>query len=226
LGSFVEAAGIAAFVPFLMFVMLVEKDLLVESFKRLAGATCDIGQIDRETTQMVRAYFYGNLVAGAAMAVLHWVLFLALGLKNSVGLGLVTGFVTLIPLIGLPAALLLPLAQALLQFERAMPFVLITIGMTAIHLFNANYFIPRVVGGSVKINSTAATVGLLFWGWLWGVTGFVLAIPLTALLKILFDSARQTTPYAKALASGAGEPQPWFGRRLGRRRTGSAASRH
>ena len=220
-----EAAGIAAFVPFLMFVMLAEKDLLLESFKRLAGGSCDIGQIDRETSQMVRAYFYGNLVAGLAMSALHWAVFLGLGLKNALGLGLVTGFVTLIPLIGLPGALLLPIAQALLQFETAMPFVLLVVSMTAIHLFNANYFIPRVIGGSVKINSTAATVGLLFWGWLWGVTGFVLAIPLTALLKILFDSSRSTSGYARALAVGPNEPRPWFGRRLGRRRSGSAASR-
>lgn len=223
LGSFFEAAGIAAFVPFLMFVMLTEKELLLDSFKRLAGASCDIGRIDRETTQMVRAYFYGNLVAGLAMSLLHWALFLGLGLKNTVGLGVVTGFITLIPLIGLPGALLLPTAQALLQFETPLPFVLLVASMTAIHMFNANYFIPRVVGGSVNINSTAATLGLLFFGWLWGVTGFVLAIPLTALLKILFDSARQTTTYGRALAVGAGEPRPWFGRRWSSRRGAKTA---
>ncbi|HXT01044.1 MAG TPA: AI-2E family transporter [Elusimicrobiota bacterium] len=224
LGSLAEAAGIAAFVPFLMFVMLAEKDLLIESFKRLAGASCDIGMIDRETTQMVRAYFYGNLVAGVVMAFLHWLVFLGLGLKNAVGLGLVTGLVTLVPLIGLPGALLLPVAQALLQFETVLPFVLIAVSMTAIHLFNANYFIPRVIGGSVKINSTAATIGLLFFGWLWGVTGFVLAIPLTALIKILFDSSRGTEPYARALAVRSGEPRPWFGRRWASRRGARAAA--
>jgi predicted PurR-regulated permease PerM len=224
LGSLAEAAGIAAFVPFLMFVMLTEKDMLVESFRRLAGASCDIAMIDRETTQMVRAYFYGNLVAGVAMGLLHWLVFLALGLKNAVGLGLVTGLVTLVPLIGLPGALLLPMAQALLQFETALPFVLIAVSMTAIHLFNANYFIPRVVGGSVKINSTAATIGLLFWGWLWGVTGFVLAIPLTALLKILFDSSRRTETYARALSAKEGEPRPWFARRWKSPRRGRTAA--
>jgi predicted PurR-regulated permease PerM len=213
LGSFFEAAGIAVFVPFLMFVMLIEKDLLVNGFKRLAAGSCDIGMIDRETSRMVRSYFYGNLVAGVVMAVLHWLVFLGLGLKNAVGLGLVSGLITLVPLIGLPGALLLPMTQGLLQFERALPFVLLASSMTGLHLINANYVIPRVIGERVKINSTAATIGLLFWGWLWGVTGFVLAVPLTALLKILFESRRGSEAYALVLASEPREAHASFGRR-------------
>ena len=211
LGSVVEAAGLAAFVPFLMIVMLIEKDLLLEGFKRLVGASCDIGLIQRESTQMVRAYFYGNLLAGVAMGLLHWLVFLALGLKNAVGLGLVSGLVTLIPLIGLPAALLLPLAQGLLQFERILPFALIVVSVSALHLLNANYVVPRVIGARARINSTAATVGLLFWGWLWGITGFVLAVPLTALLKILFESSRDTEGYARLLAAEPAKEPSWFG---------------
>ena len=213
LGSFFEAAGIAAFVPFLMIVMLSEKDLLVHGFARLAGGACDIGLIERETAQMVRAYFYGNLLAGVGMAFLHWLVFAGLGLKNAVGLGLITGVLTLIPLIGLPAALLLPTAQGLLQFDRILPFILLVATMTGLHLLNANYVVPRVIGQRVKINATAATAGLLFWGWLWGVTGFVLAVPLTALLKVFLESNKETEAYAGLLAAKPRAPQPWIVRR-------------
>ena len=210
LGSFFEAAGIVAFVPFLMMAMLSEKEPLIESFMRLAGGSCDIGLIDRETVQMIRAYFYGNFLAGVGMAFLHWLVFAGLGLKNAVGLGLITGFLTLIPLIGLPAALLLPTAQGLLQFDRVPPFVLLAMSMTALHLLTANCVIPRVIGGRVKINATAATAGLLFWGWLWGVTGFVLAVPLTALLKVLLESSKNTEAYAGLLAAEPRVPRPSF----------------
>ena len=213
LGSFFEAAGIAAFVPFLMIVMLSEKDLLSDSCARLAGGSCNIGLIVRETAQMVRAYFYGNLLAGVGMAFLHWLVFAGLGLKNAVGLGLITGLLTLIPLIGLPAALLLPTAQGLLQFNRILPFVLLAASMTGLHLVTANYVIPRIIGGRVKINATAATAGLLFWGWLWGVTGFVLAVPLTALLKVFLESNKETEAYAGLLAAKPRAPQPWIVRR-------------
>jgi predicted PurR-regulated permease PerM len=213
LGSFFEAAGIAAFVPFLMIVLLSEKGSLVAAFTRLAGASCDAGLIFRETEQMVRAYFWGNFVAGAATASLHWALFAGLGLKNAVGLGLVTGFLTLIPLLGLPAALLLPTAQGLLQFDRALPFVLLAAGMSALHLLTANYVLPSVIGGRVKINAAAAMAGLLFWGWLWGVTGFVLAVPLTAGLMVLLESRKSTEPWAGLLAAKPRMRRHWFGRR-------------
>jgi predicted PurR-regulated permease PerM len=52
----------------------------------------------------------------------------------------------------------------------------------------------------VKLNTTAATAGLLFWGWLWGIAGFLLAIPLTALVKILLESREETRPYSLLLA--------------------------
>ena len=215
LGSFFEAAGFAAFVPFLMIMMLSEKDLLADAFARLAGGSCDVGLIERETAQMVRAYFYGNLMAGIGMAFFHWLVFAGLGLKNAVGLGLITGLLTLIPLIGLPAALLLPTAQGLLQFDRILPFIILAASMTALHMSTANYVIPRVIGGRVKINATAATAGLLFWGWLWGITGLLLAVPLTALLKVLLESSKDTAAYAGLLAAKPREPRPglvrkWF----------------
>ena len=213
LGSFFEAAGIVAFIPFLMIVMLSEKEALVDGFQRLAGNEFDAGLIIRETALMVRAYFSGNFLAGIAMASLHWLVFAGLGLKNAVGLGLVTGFLTLIPLLGLPAALLLPTAQGLLQFDRALPFVLLAAAMTALHLLTANYVLPRVIGGRVKINGTAATVGLLFWGWLWGVTGFVLAVPLTAGLMVLLESSKSTETWAGLFAAKPRARRHWFGRR-------------
>ncbi len=221
IGSFVEAAGIAAFVPFLMMVMLSEKEALLESFARVAGGSYDIGRIERETARMVRAYFFGNLFAAVVMAFLHWLVFAGLGLKNAVGLGLATGFLTQIPLIGLFLALVLPTGQALLQFGRPLPFIVLAASITGLHLLNANYVIPRLIGGRVKINATAATIGLLFWGWLWGGTGFVLAVPLTALLKIMLESGKETEAYAGLLAA-----QPRVLRaRFGPERHGAQASR-
>jgi predicted PurR-regulated permease PerM len=157
------------------------------------------------------------------MAFLHWLVFAGLGLRNAVGLGLITGLLTLIPLIGLPAALIFPTAQGLLQFDRVLPFFLLAASMTALHLLTANYVIPRAIGGRVKINATAATAGLLFWGWLWGVTGFVLAVPLTALLKVLLESNKETEAYAGLVAIKPRTTRPWFGRRW---IEGRGSSRH
>jgi predicted PurR-regulated permease PerM len=221
LGSFFEIAGIAVFVPFLMVFGLGEKELLCGALHRLYGASCDVGLIQRETPKMIRAYFYGSVAVGLLMAVLHWGLFEAMGLENAAGLSLVAGACTLLPLIGLPAALILPMAQGVLQFDRVLPCVVLACGVTSLHLIAANFALPRVIGERVKINATAATASLLFWGWLWGVTGVLLAVPLTALLKIVLESGKGTAAYAGLLAVREREPRVWFGRRwfAARRRT-------
>lgn len=210
LGSFVQAAGIAVFVPFLMAFALAEKELLQDALARLAADAWDVEYVENETGRMVRAFFYGNLVVGLSMGGLHWLVFMVIGLKNAAGLGLITGFLTIVPILGLPAALALPLAQGLLQFDDVMPFVVMVAGLTVVHLFTNNYVIPRLIGAKVKINATAATVGLLFWGWLWGIVGFLLAVPLTALIKIVLESNKDTAPAAGLLATRPREFKPWF----------------
>ena len=57
-----------------------------------------------------------------------------------------------------------------------------------LHLLTENLLLPRFVGSRLDVGPVAATVGRLFWGWLWGVAGILLAVPLTAVMKLLADS--------------------------------------
>jgi len=65
---------------------------------------------------------------------------------------------------------------------------LICVAVIALHTISANLLVPRMIGKRVSISPVAATVGILFWGWLWGVIGVLLAVPLTALVKIVADA--------------------------------------
>lgn len=209
-GSFVQAAGIAVFVPFLMAFGLSEKELLREAAERVGAGAWNMEFIEAETAQMVRTFFLGNLIAGLGAGLFHWIAFVGVGLTNAVGLGLLTGFFTIVPIIGLPAALLLPIAQGLLQFDSAMPFIVLAAALTAVHLFANNFVIPRLIGSRVKINATAATIGLLFWGWMWGIVGFLLAVPLTALIKIILEGNPRTAAIAGLFATRPRPAAPWF----------------
>jgi predicted PurR-regulated permease PerM len=199
-GSIFELAGIAVFIPFLVVFALCEKDLLSRAAAAVLGPECDLAAVAAETARMSRAYFVGNLALGLALAFVQWLLFALLGLENAVGLGLLTGFITTIPIVGLPGALLLPAAQCLLQFHQPLPLVVLIAALTALHFLAASLIGPRVIGARVKMNATAATAALLFWGWLWGIAGFLLAVPLTALIKILLESTEDTLPLSRLLA--------------------------
>jgi predicted PurR-regulated permease PerM len=64
--------------------------------------------------------------------------------------------------------------------------------VTVLHLVAANYLTPKLVGGGVRLNATASTVALLFFGWLWGGMGLLLGIPILAVLKCIFDNVPST----------------------------------
>jgi AI-2 transport protein TqsA len=63
------------------------------------------------------------------------------------------------------------------------------------HLIALNVLYPRFLGPRLQLNPLAVTVALLVWGWLWGAIGLVLAIPITAAIKIVFDHIHSLKPY-------------------------------
>ena len=82
-----------------------------------------------------------------------------------------------------------------------------------LHVVAQNLLIPRLVGSRLDVGPVAATVGFLFWGWLWGVPGLLLAVPLTAFVKLLADSNPSMAHLSNLLAR---EPQRFILRRRGK----------
>jgi predicted PurR-regulated permease PerM len=158
---------------------------------------------------MVRGFAAGNLVIGSAMAAATVLVLLALKIPGAVILGVVSGFLNLIPFLGVILAVLVPCAAALLQFNTAGPLAIILITVVCLHIISANLLIPKIIGSRVSIGPVAATAGILFWGWLWGVMGILLAVPLTALIKIVADCHPSLIHVSNLLAESP-RPVPSF----------------
>jgi AI-2 transport protein TqsA len=92
------------------------------------------------------------------------------------------------------------MGASLFQYQPVGYLGLIFVTGVAFHAISANLLMPRIVGRSVHISPVAATVGILFWGWLWGVIGVLMAVPLTALAKIIADSHPSLKMIANVLA--------------------------
>jgi predicted PurR-regulated permease PerM len=67
--------------------------------------------------------------------------------------------------------------------------------VVALHFFALNVLYPKFLGNRMQLNPLAVTMALLFWGWLWGGIGLVLAIPITAAVKIIFDHVDSLKPW-------------------------------
>ena len=106
----------------------------------------------------------------------------------------------LVPFLGLIFSLALSLAAAILQFNTPEPFVIITLTVLFLHIVSANFLIPKFIATRVSIGPVAATIGLLVWGWLWGVMGLLLAVALTALVKLIADLHSSLHHFSNMLA--------------------------
>jgi len=115
--------------------------------------------------------------------------------------GLVSGLCNLVPYLGVVLSWTPPLLVGLKQFHTVGPFLFIFAVLTVFHLVTANLLIPALVGWRVRLNALALTVSLLFWGWLWGPMGLLLAIPITAVVKVICDHVEKLQPVGRWLGA-------------------------
>jgi predicted PurR-regulated permease PerM len=186
-GSVWGALIIAGVVPFLTFFMLCTKDQMAIRTNSLFSSRIDAARFITNLNQMIRGFVAGNLIVGSVMAVATTLMLWGIGMKGAIPLGIASGLLNLLPFLGLILSLALPLAAAILQFNTPGPYVVITLTILFLHVVSANLLIPKFIATRVSIGPVAATVGILFWGWLWGVMGLLLAVPLTAFVKLIAD---------------------------------------
>ncbi len=208
-GSVWGAIIVGGIVPFLMFFMLVRKSHLYGWLAHTFGESVDVAQFTTLLTQMVRGFVVGNLIIGAIMAAVTVGVLYALKVPGALPLGIASGFLNLVPFLGAILAAGLPLFASILEFDSPAPFIIICVAAIALHIISANLLVPRFIGSRVNIGPVAATMGMLFWGWLWGIMGVVLAVPLTAFVKLVADCHPSLIHISTLLAEKPREVPHW-----------------
>ena len=191
LGGVLFALG---FIPFLVYFILADREPLTRRTRELfpEAHRAMVGEILLDIERMMRKFLLGNAVIALVLSAMTVLVFLLVGLPYPVVLGILSGTLSIVPYLGLPLALLPGGIVGLVSFESGEPFLAMVASVTVLHLAAANYLTPKLVGGEVRLNATASTVALLFFGWLWGGMGLVLGIPILAVLKCIFDNVPST----------------------------------
>lgn len=201
LSSFYNVVLMASFVPFLVYFLLSWRDHLRSRFLYLFEGE-DRYAAERAwggVGKMVRAYVIGNFMLGLVLSVASALLFASVKLPYWLVVAPLSGFLSLVPYIGLPLALLPPLIAALPAKPQTTVYVFLIASVALLHLFALNLLYPKFVGARVHLNPLVVTVALMFWGMLWGGIGLLLAIPLTAAIKAVCDNVSTLQPYGRLL---------------------------
>jgi len=185
-----------SFVPFLVFFMLTWQQhvrsatVMLFPLENRHTAYVTLGQI----SAMVRSFMVGNVLIGLFVGAVSTVIFGMLHLPFFYFAGFASGFLSLIPYMGILLALVPPIFVGLGHMASGDVFVIVAT-VLGLHLIALNLLYPRFLGKRLQLNPLAVTMALLVWGALWGAMGLLLAIPITAAIKIIFAHVESLKPY-------------------------------
>ncbi len=189
--------GILLLLPVYIFLFLYYQPILIEFVHRAVGRQHEneLSIVLSQTRSILKGYFAGLLIELVIVAILNSIGLLALGIQFAILLGIGGAVLNMIPYIGGAIQLVITMLMALLTKVDPMYAVYVAIVFFAIQVVDNNFIMPKIVGSKVKINALVAIVVVIAGGALWGVAGMFLAIPMIALIKVVFDRIEELQPW-------------------------------
>jgi predicted PurR-regulated permease PerM len=187
----VSAAGFlgqATIVVFLVFFLLLSGDTFKRKLMKLTGPSVSNKKLAvhilDEVNTSVQRYMFMLLVTNTMLAVLMWIVLRWIGLENAGAWAVAAGLLHIIPYFG---PLLIAIATGLtafMQFESVSMMLLVSVSSLVVATLVGTFVTTWMTGKIAKMNAAAVFISLLFWGWLWGVSGMLLGIPIIVIIKV------------------------------------------
>jgi predicted PurR-regulated permease PerM len=192
------------FIPFLVFFMLTSKNQVWVSSLNLfpIHRRQQAEDVIHAIARMLRQFVVGNLFVGFISACLITPVFEIIHLQYALLMGPLAALLSLVPYIGVALGILPPLMVALMQYDTTGPFIVIGVAVAVVHFVAVNILTPKLVGQRVNLNALSVTIAMMFWAWLWGGFGLILAVPITAAIKAVCDNVESLKPYGAWMGEG------------------------
>ena len=199
----VGALGQAIMVLFLTFFLLVGGDTFKRKLVRLTGPSLSSKkitvQILDDINDSIQKYLFMMLLTNVLVGMLVWAAFAWIGLENAGAWAVAAGLLHVIPYLGPAVTAAATGMAAYMQFD-SFPMALLISGVSAAIATVVGTFVTTWMTGRIaKMNAAAVFISLLFWGWLWGIWGMLLSIPIIVIVKVVSQHVEQLQPVAELL---------------------------
>ena len=154
-----------------------------------------LSEIQRQTSR----YLWLTTLISLGVGVATWAVLAIAHLPNALLWGAVAALLNFIPYVGTALSAVLIGAAALLTFDGIERTVIVLAAYSVIHVISGYIVTPIVLGRRLPLNQLALFVGLVFWTWVWGAAGAILAVPLTVMAKVVCDHVPRLRPVAVLL---------------------------
>jgi predicted PurR-regulated permease PerM len=190
-------------IPLYIFFLIYYRHFFVEFFYKLFFDE-DKALIDETVIKIgvvIKGYLFGQFLDIMIIGIANSIALYLIGVGYAVVLGFIISILCIIPYLGMIVGSLIALLMAILTtnttWQPATTFAVLWI----IHVIDSNILSPVIIGSRISINPLVAIFVLFLFGELWGLPGLFLALPLTAILKVIFDAIPGLKPYAFLLGT-------------------------
>ncbi len=169
---------------------------LSDNPKQVARIRDVIGTINRR----IGSYLALKTRLSILLGVVSWVVMRLYGLEFAALWAVLTAFLNFVPYVGSVLGVLLPALMALVQFQELGPILSLVLALTGVQFVIGNFLDPYVMGSSLNLSPFAILISLAVWSELWGIPGAFLAVPITAIMTIVFSEFPGTRQVAVLLS--------------------------
>ncbi len=203
-GSFFQfLANVFLVLLFMVYALLGKESLFVRIRHAFRGEQAEqvartVETIDRQ----IQEYLIAKTLISVVTGLLATGVLLIFGVDFAIVWGLLTFLLNYIPNIGSTIATLPPILLALLQFDSFWRPLWITVLLILIQMTMGNVVEPRFMGKRLDLSPLVVILSLIFWGFLWGIVGMILAVPIAATVKIVTENIEPLKPISFFLSGG------------------------
>jgi len=202
IGVLIVAGQTLTILLFVYFV-LASGNLYKEKLVRVAGSTLTqkklTVQILDDINAQLRRFFFVMLVGAFFVGAVTWPVFWWLGMEEALLWGVLAGIASVVPYAGPAVVFAASGLTAFLQFGDVSQAALVASASLIITSVQGNLLTPWMTSRAASMNAVAVFVSLLFWGWLWGAVGLIVAIPIQMIVKSVCDHVENLKPVGEFL---------------------------
>lgn len=206
LGSMTTLLASIAITLAVTFLLLFHKERYENFFLMLGknGNNQERRKLLDDTTKVAQQYLTGRAISIIVLFILYTIALFIIGIENALLLSAIAAIVNIIPYIGPLLAGVFPVLVALVNYDSFTPAIWVIITFSIIQGID-NYFVtPYALGGEVNLSALSTILIIICGGFVWGIAGMILFIPLLSIVKIIFDHVPELKPYGYLI----GDPSP------------------
>lgn len=201
--SAAEFLGQATMVVFLVFFLLLSGDSFKRKLVKITGPSLASKritvQILDDINKSIQSYMFMLLVTNILLGVLLWAVFRWIGLENAGAWAVAGACLHIIPYFGPMIIALATGLTAFMQFQSLSKMFLVSGASLLVAVLVGTFITTWMTGRIAKMNAVAVFIGLLFWGWLWGIWGLLLGIPIIVMVRVIAEHIDGWQPVAELL---------------------------